>query len=323
MKRVLVIYYSQSGQLIDIVQSILSPVRESPQVEITLEELKPVNPYPFPWPFFRFLEVFPESVLMEPPEMEPFAFDAKAEFDLVILAYTVWYLAPAPPMAAFLKSPEAAIMKDVPVITVVNARDKWLMAQEKVKAELNRIGARLIDNAAFIHQGSPFQHLVSTLRWMWTGKKTAFWGMFPPAGVDDREIRGAARFGEAIREALESGEISRGRPVLRGLGAVKVDQDCVIQETLARPDFVFWAKLIRAAGKPGSFQRAPLLLLFGLQLLCLLAAAAPILVLYKLFFEQSLRRKIEQRIKYYEQPSGSSTEKPDNMKKREADHDSI
>ena len=243
--------------------------------------------------------------------MEPFTFDSKVKFDLVILAYTVWYLAPSPPVTAFLKSPEAEVMKDAPVITVVNARDKWLTAQENVKAELSRVGARLIDNVALVHQGNPFQHLVTTLRWMWTGKKNAFWGVFPPAGVDNPEIRRAARFGRAMREALETGEISRGRPILQGLGAAKVDEDMVIQEYLAHPNFVFWAKLIRAAGASGSPLRAPLLLLFGLYLLGLLLLAAPILVLYKLLLRPFTRAKTARLIAHYERPSGSSTEKPE------------
>lgn len=307
MKRVLVVHYSQSGQLTEILESIVGPLRERPGIEVAVERLNPIRPYPFPWPFYRFLDVFPESVLLEPPEIEPVGFDPKARFDLVILGYTVWYLAPSLPVTAFLKSRAAEVLQDAPVITVVNARDKWLSAQERVKRELSRLGARLIDNVALVHQGNPAQHLLTTLRWMWTGKKDPFWRAFPPAGVDAAEIRAAARFGGAIREALETGEVRTGRPTLVRLGAVKVDDETVLQERLVYPHFVFWAKLIRAAGGPGSLLRAPLLLLFSMYLGAMILAAAPVVFFYKLFLRRFLRRRTERWIAYYEQPSGSST----------------
>ena len=67
MKMVLIVYYSQSGQLTEIVNSLAGPLHKSRNVEIVWEELQPVNPYPFPWPFFRFLDAFPESVWMDTP----------------------------------------------------------------------------------------------------------------------------------------------------------------------------------------------------------------------------------------------------------------
>ena len=60
MKKILVVYYSQTGQLKRIVDSILSPVES--QVEITYEELKPVPAFPFPWNGMPFFQAFPESV---------------------------------------------------------------------------------------------------------------------------------------------------------------------------------------------------------------------------------------------------------------------
>ena len=97
----LLIHYSQSGQLTEIVKSITDPLRESEQIEIIWEPLQPAKPYPFPWPFFKFLNVFPESVLMEAPEMRPFAFNPRDRFDLIILGHTVWYLAPSLPVTGF------------------------------------------------------------------------------------------------------------------------------------------------------------------------------------------------------------------------------
>jgi hypothetical protein len=300
MKRVLVVYYSQTGQLRRILDSMLSPLAGA--ADVTWWQLEPAAPYPFPWPVPSFLDQFPESVLMVPPELKPLPAAPSQPFDLVILAYTVWYLAPSPPVSAFLKSPAAEILRGTPVVTVVNARDKWLTAQEMVKAELARLGARLIDNVAFIHAGNPFQHTVTTLRWMWTGKKEPF-GSFPAAGVSEADIAGASWFGKAIRGALEQGKPDV--PMLQGLGAVSVDDSTILQEQVARVIFRTWARWIRAVGRLGRLARWLMLLLFGACLLVMLVIAAPIVLVLSPF----LRPRLAAKRAYYEQPSGSSTER--------------
>ena len=306
MKKVLVIHYSQSGQLTEIVKSITRPLLQSKKIELVFEELQPAKPYPFPWPLIKFIDVFPESVLMEPPEMKPFLFDADTRFDLVLLAYQVWFLSPSLPVTGFLKSTKALVMKDVPIITIVNCRDKWLMAQEKVKESLRRIGGKLIDNVALVHQGNPITTLITTLRWLWAGKKEGFWKIFPPAGVSDDDIRGAERFGEAILHALETGEIDKGKPVLKGMGAVKVDADIIQQEEVAQRNFFVWAKILRAAGRQGEWKRLPFLILFMLYLSSLILISIPASVVFKLIVNPLRKKALQKKIEYYEKPSGSS-----------------
>ena len=107
MKRVLLVHFSQTGQLSRAARTLAAPLAQAVDVELVEEVLRPCRPYPFPWPFWRFLDAMPESVLLEAPALEPLAVNADEHFDLVILAYQVWFLAPAAPMTAFLRS-EAA-----------------------------------------------------------------------------------------------------------------------------------------------------------------------------------------------------------------------
>ena len=58
MRRVLVLYFSQTGQLRDIVRSTIAPLEHNPEFEVTTVALKPSRPYPFPWPFFRFFNTW-------------------------------------------------------------------------------------------------------------------------------------------------------------------------------------------------------------------------------------------------------------------------
>src|SRR3989338_115230 len=153
MIRILALYYSQTGQLTRVVRSMTAPLEGRADIQIVWQNLQPKRPYPFPWPFLDFLDVFPESVHMVPPEMEPVSFDPDAHFDLVILAYQVWFLSPSLPITGFLRSPAARVLKGKPVITLIACRNMWLTAQEKVKALLVERGARLIDNVVLVDPG--------------------------------------------------------------------------------------------------------------------------------------------------------------------------
>ncbi|HUR28427.1 MAG TPA: dialkylresorcinol condensing enzyme, partial [Planctomycetota bacterium] len=149
MKRVLVVQYSQSGQLCDVLSSLTAPLAADPSIELTIETLRPVTPYPFPWPVLRFFDTFPEAIYLDPPPLQELAVDPARRFDVVILGYQAWFLSPSLPVTAFLKSPEASrLLRDTPVVTVVACRDMWLMAQERVKELLAAVGARLVGHVA-------------------------------------------------------------------------------------------------------------------------------------------------------------------------------
>ena len=53
--RILVLYYTQSGQLRDILDSLLSQV--GGEADFTYAQIEPVTPFPFPWPATPFLDL--------------------------------------------------------------------------------------------------------------------------------------------------------------------------------------------------------------------------------------------------------------------------
>ena len=59
MKKVLVIQFSQTGQLSGVLRSIVAPLQEDPGIQLTVETLRPKQAFPFPWPLFRFIDTFP------------------------------------------------------------------------------------------------------------------------------------------------------------------------------------------------------------------------------------------------------------------------
>ncbi|MCG7928364.1 MAG: dialkylresorcinol condensing enzyme [Candidatus Thiodiazotropha taylori] len=309
MKKILVLQYSQTGQLSSIVQSISAPLQESAAIELKTETLRPLDPYPFPWPFFRFLDVFPECVYLDAPELMPLQIDADYDADLVILAYQVWFLAPALPITGFLQSEQAKrLLNGKPVITVIGCRNMWTRAQETMKAMLDDCGARLIDNVVLTDQGSLLASFVTTPRWLWTGKKEPFWG-FPAAGVSDQEIQACCRFGQAIEQALgEDAERSDG-PLLQGLQAVEADVSQIQSEKVGYRSFLIWGKLLRRIGKQGDSRRTPVLAVYVVFLILMIVTVVPLSMLLKALLAPLMKQRHQQIKTYFEAPSGSGSER--------------
>ena len=308
MKRVLVVHYSQSGQLGQITGNIAAPLRAA-GVEVVEEILRPREPYPFPWPFFDFLDAFPESFRLDPPPNHPPAADPDTPFDLVILAYQVWYLSPAMPMTAFLQSAEGRRLVDGrPVVTVVACRNMWLGAQEKMAQLVADAGGRLIDHIAFTDDAHPLATFITTPRWVLTGRRDRFLGL-PPAGVAPAEIAGAERFGRALAEALARDEERSGQPLLTGLRAVRVNPRLIVSERAGQRAFRVWSGFIRLFGKRGQWRRRPVLALFVTYLLLLIVTVVPLSLLLQRAFAPLLRPRLDALRAQYEQPSGSGTER--------------
>ena len=309
MKRVLVVYFSQTGQLQRVAESVCAPLQLQPGLSVDWCALQPQAPYPFPWPFWRFFDEFPETVHLDPPALQPLQGVTRQRYDLVILAYTVWFLSPAPPVTAFLKSDAGrALLRDTPVITLIACRNMWHLAQEEVKKLIAAAGARLSDNVVLTDQGSSLATFVTTPRWMLTGRQDAF-GPFPRAGLTEAQIRQCGRFGLAIAEALQNGRLDGHTPALQGLGAVKADTRLVPSERIGRRSFFIWGKLIRAIGPQGSVRRRPVLLIYVLFLVTMIVTIVPVTLLLRALLRPLARRRLAAQKQYFEQPSGSGRER--------------
>ena len=309
VKRVLVLRYSQSGQLDEVAEQIAAPLRADPSIQVHEETLRPQKPYPFPWPFLTFFDAFPESAHMKPQPLAPLSLTGEEDFDLIVLPYQVWFLAPSQPVAAFLKHPVAArLLKGKPVVTVIACRNMWLLAHEKLKGMLDDVGARLIDNVVLTDPGPTLATFFTTPAWLIWGRKRGFWGM-PDAGLSNSQIRGTARFGRALRDALHSGQERGTQPLLAGLGAVRADAKLLISEKAGTRSFYLWGKLIMAAGSPGAWQRKPLLLLYVLFLIALIVTVVPVSLTLQALLRPLFRGWLTKMTAQFECPSGSATDR--------------
>jgi len=308
-KSILIVSYSQSGQLDAIVRSALSPCLENDNYNIVHKKIKPKTAYPYPWKLIPFMDTFPESIYLDPCEIENML-DDDVEYDLVILAYQVWFLSPSIPTTAFLKSEYAQKkLRNKPVITLIGCRNMWIMAQEKVKVMLSDIGAILIDNIVLIDQGSSLATFITTPRWMLTGKKDSLWNLFPEAGVSQNDIESSKRFGKAIKEGLDNNKEKEYKSLCYGLGAVEVNEKLIKSEQIGTKSFTIWGKLIRKVGKPGDIKRKPIVLLYLVFLILMIVTVVPLNMIIQTINRKVNKNKVELQKKQYELPSGSSTER--------------
>ncbi len=309
MKKVLVLYYSQTGQLTEVVKSFSAPLEADENVELVYQAIEPKKAFPFPWGKVAFFDIFPESVYMDGCEIKPFEkVKEDDDFDLVILAYTIWFLSPSLPISGFLNSKYAKLLSNKPVVTLIACRNMWIMAQEKMKKKFTQLNATLIDNVVLTDQGGNLATFITTPRWMWTGKKNGFWGL-PKSGVHPDEIKKCSRFGKALSDALAKDLEKEKTSLLHGLEAVKVDNRLVGTEKIATKSFNIWGGLIRKVGTTGDKARLPVLFLYFLFLLSLIVIIVPLNVIVKPIFRKLNHKKVDKERAYFEEPSGASSER--------------
>lgn len=300
MKKILVVSYSQTGQLTDIVDAILGPLVSAKKIQIDTLALQPRPAYPFPWTTQTFCDVFPESVEGIPCALASLNLDPATHYDLIVLAYTVWYLAPSLPVQAFLRSPEAArLFPGTPVVTVIGCRNMWLLAQEHVKQRLHELDARHVGTIVLGDRAGNLVGVATIAYWMLTGRKERLLGIFPRPGVDPEDIRRASRFGVILRKALEADIRDLDQEVLNAVGAMPVDPAYIIFEHRIRRVFRIWARFIRKKGGPGAPERQPRVLAFFFYLLAAIAVLAPLAALAAKVTLKLGKTKIAKAVAYH------------------------
>jgi len=301
MKNVLVIYYTQSGQLLEIAQNVVNRLEASNEVSVTYHQIKPVKSYDFPWKKDSFFDSFPESFLQIPCELEkPEGTILNKTYDLIILAYQVWYLTPSIPINSFLTSDSAKIaLKDTPVITVIGCRNMWVKAQEKMKTMLQENQAKLVGNIALVDRHINHLSVITISKWMFSGKKERYLGIFPKPGVSDKDINESVKFGTPILNCLLKDDYTNLQNDLLELDAVRIKPLLISMDKRGNVLFGKWANFIIKKGKSGDPKRRKRLKAFNNYLLFAIWLIAPIVFIVFLLTYLPLIGKIKKDKEYY------------------------
>jgi len=291
-KKVLVLYYSQTGQLADIVNSFVSGLSSELSVEVV--RVKPENDFAFPWTSERFFDAMPETVLAIPAPLEKIDL-REQKYDLIVFAYQPWYLSLSIPANSVLATDEVKkILKDTPVVTLIGARNMWLSSQEKLKKILSEAGSNLVGNIALVDRAPNLVSAVTIIRWLMYGDKGP-WKFFPRSGVSKADVGHTAVFGKTVSEYLLGGNFDGMQQALVSQNAVEVKPDLLFIEERAPKLFSIWANLI-IKRKNRKFW----ITLFQYYLLLALFIIAPIvLTVNAVLFRPFFRKSIQQKIKYY------------------------
>jgi len=293
-KKVLAIFYTQSGQLQDIIDNFTAPFMDA-GIPVEKVMISPIKKFPFPWNSERFFDAMPESVLAIPGELEPFQLRETA-YDLVIFAYQPWFLSPSIPATSVLKHPSLiAVLKNTPVITLIGSRNMWLSAQERVKQLLKEAGAKLVGNIVLADQHNNFVSAVTMLHWMFGGKKDRYLNIFPKPGVSDAAIAQTGTFGAMALQRLKTGDWSSLQTELVHQKAVVVKSDLMFVESRASRLFSIWANMIIKKKN-----RKMWLVVFKYYLLIALFIVAPVVLLINnILFKPFLTGSINKKKQYY------------------------
>jgi hypothetical protein len=293
-KKVLVIYYSQSGQLGDIVNSLTGPLKDAGHVVETIQ-VQPVNAYPFPWKGKSFFAVMPDCVLGVPTELQPFQLKETA-YDLIVIGYQAWFLSPSIPSNSILNHPSVkAVLKNTPVVTITGARNMWISAMERIRKMLKESEARHAGNIVLVDKHPNFVSFFTILYWMFTGKRDRLLKIFPKPGVSDADIDNCKLFGDLVGKYLATGNYMGMQDELVKQKAVVVKYNLMFIESKARRIFGIWAHFIVKRKN-----RTGWLIAFKYYLIIALFIAAPvILTIDFIFFRPFLSRRIKRQKQYY------------------------
>ncbi len=300
-KKVLVVYYTQTGQLREIVKSVTAPLEADPEIHLVFEELKPRPPFPFPWTSDEFFQAMPESVKGIPCELESLTVNVQEDFDLVIVAWQPWFLSPSIPFHAFFQHESAKrLLNGKPVITLIGCRNMWVMAQNRIKQYIQEAGGRLVGNILLFDKAPNLLSLVSIIRWMFKGKKERYMKIIPPAGVTRDDIDNAVRYGDIIRESLRDEGLDRLQPKLVSAGAVDVRTGLAMIEKRGIVMFRLWAGFILKKGPYGAKSRLFRTRLFKYYLLAVLYLVSPFATLLYQIIKPFRHRTIKKQISLYQ-----------------------
>lgn len=301
--RVLVLYYSQTGQLKDIANNCLAPLVNDGSVEVDFVKVETEHQFPFPWTRLTFFNAFPESVFGIPFKLKPIEVDESKDYDLIILAYTVWYLNPSIPISSLLQNEQAKrIFNGKKVVTLIGSRNMWVLAQERVKRHLKELKADLIGNIVLIDRNKNLVSIITIIRWMFYGKKNPFWG-FPRAGIIQKDIDSSNRFGKVMLERIKQNDLSDMQEELNAKGAIEINPSLVILEKRATKLFGMYGRFLSKKG--GFYDEARLGRVNLLSILLPIGAfiLSPIMTLSMFLISVIKRKELDAEIRYFKQNS--------------------
>lgn len=296
---ILVVYYSQSGQLKEIVNQTTYDLNKSQDISLTTYNIKMEEKFPFPWDFYSFFNAFPDSFLQKKKKIKPIPSEIlNQKYDLILLYYQVWFLSPSIPINSFLRDSQSQkLLEHTKIITISGSRNMWFLAQEKIKVILKEQKAKLVGNIALVDHTPNLISAMTIVNWMFSGVKKRMFNLLPLPGINEKTIQESRRFGKIILNSIQNNNYSDLQEKLVLAGAVEVKPFLVSVDKKGNRMFKVWSKMIDS--KQGK-QREKFLKLFYYYLIVAIWILSPIVNLLYIIFYPFNYFKYKKQVKYYQ-----------------------
>ena len=300
-QKILVVSYSQSGQLTEIVSNFMKPFIAQPdKFALYSHVIVPEPAFPFPWTSETFYDAFPESVSETPVKLNEFPTELKQKYDLILLAYQVWYLSPSIPITSFLMSDDfLRCAENTPVFSINGCRNMWYKAHDRISYFIEKAKGTHIGHLVLFDKAQNLISVVTIIYWMLNGKKDNYLGIFPKPGVSDQDIQQAEIFGKILVEHFPD-QLNEVQIKIVEQGGVRVIPHLMSMEKKAKRLFQIWAKFVRKKGEAGNPKRQFRLKLFKYYLLFMIYFVSTIAMLLFYLFYPVNYKKIRANIKHYQ-----------------------
>jgi hypothetical protein len=297
MPSILVVYYSQTGQLLNLAQNMLSEMPADTTVQY--EQIVPETAFPFPWQTSTFFDAMPECVLQVPITLKPPTY-LNQHFDLVILAWQPWFLSPSPPISSWLQQADIQLfLKNKNILTLCGCRNMWTQAHQKIKQHLQIAQANLVGHVMCEDRAPNLVSVLTIMRWMFEGQKEASkW--LPPAGVNQADVVALKKAGQLIVSHLKTNNWTDLQPQLVKQGFVNIKPHLVLLEENGSKTFLKFAHFIREKGGAGDANRTGRVNVFKRVLIVSIFILSPISSFVATIASLVRRRYVQNEITYYQ-----------------------
>lgn len=296
MPSILVVYYSQTGQLLKLAKSMLSNIPAD--IKVDYEQIVPIKPFPYPWQSDTFFDTMPECFLQLPvPLQKPNYLDKN--YDLVILAWQPWFVTPSLPMSSWLQSSDVqSFLKDKPVITLCGCRNMWVQAHQKIKQHLKNAQAKLVGHIVCEDRAPNLVSVLTIMRWMFEGQQEASkW--LPAAGVNQEDVAALANAGTTMLPHLQSNNWDGFQQKLIDQKFIDIKPHLLILEERAVKGFTKFAAFIRQKGGAGDVARKGRVNVFKWFLIVSIFILSPLSSLVATIISLIRYRYVQNEIAYF------------------------
>ncbi len=220
-KRILVLYYSLTGQMDRVLDAVLPRLEEEGH-QVEKRRIEPVTEWELPFDPVRFYldwaKTWAGRTLTQP--LRPLDLSG-TDPDCILLGFQPWYLAPSIPVNSFLHSDAASVFRGRPVVALVTCRNRWERALKIARDRIHASGGRLIDSLIVQDQVSEPANMATTYYRLMEDRAPppGHWmARFPPFGIGDEAVEVVRDWGRDLALRLSEDRLTdrRGWRVVNG-----------------------------------------------------------------------------------------------------------